>query len=338
LNEKLYSKILLALDNSVLQTIISRKHLRGDGIGVLQELVQTYKPVNVPEVVALKTVEFWGHTKRCSNETIDQYFHRFHELLEDLLEADEAISTKSAIRQFIFTLGSEFEQIQNNYRINNLPSEWSTQDWPTILVLCRNYFNSVRPNGVTSKDSSGDVANIDRAAQQKKVRDWFLNPLKFCREIEKEQSKFPNMCIFHLTDTHSTDTCSVKKNCERQFKQPKESGPKTTFNATSGTGQLLHITEEPFEDAVADEPVDCQDDVPNDTNDAVLNYFELVSRHYLRLVNGASSVVPRHPMQYPIIADSGANYHMFKDIIFFDTLTSHYRKSSFGGWYYVFGN
>lgn len=122
MNEKLYSKILLALDNSVLQTIISRKHLRGDGIGVLQELVQTYKPVNVPEVVALKTVEFWGHTKRCSNETIDQYFHRFHELLEDLLEADEAISTKSAIRQFIFTLGSEFEQIQNNYRINNLPS------------------------------------------------------------------------------------------------------------------------------------------------------------------------------------------------------------------------
>jgi len=129
------------------------------------------------------------------------------------------------------------------------------------------------------------------------------------------------MCIFHLTDTHSTDTCSVKKNCERQFKQPKESGPKTTVNATSGTGQLRHITKEPFEDAVADAPVDCQDDVPNDTNDAVLNYFELVSRHYLRLVNGASSVVPRHPMQYPIIADSGANYHMFKDIIFFDTLT-----------------
>jgi hypothetical protein len=53
------------------------------------------------------------------------------------------------MRQFIFTLGSDFTQIQNNFRIGLLPDEWKTQDWPSLLVLCRNYAHSVRPQGLT---------------------------------------------------------------------------------------------------------------------------------------------------------------------------------------------
>ncbi len=78
---------------------------------MLQELVQTYKPRNVPELIAAKTVEFWGGMKRLPTETIDTYFDRFQELLEDLADAEEPNSTKAAIRQF--TLGPEFE----TYRI-----------------------------------------------------------------------------------------------------------------------------------------------------------------------------------------------------------------------------
>ena len=250
------------------QTIISRKHLRGNGLCVLQDLLQTCKPLNVPEVLALKTVEFWGQTKRKPTETADQYFHRLHELLDDLQDANEPISMKSAICQFIFTLGLEFEQIQNNYRINNLPTAWETQNWPTILVLCRDYFNSVKPHGVLQ---SSDLASIDRAAYQKKVWNWFCNPLKVCKEIEREQGKFPNMCIFHLTDTHTTDKCSVKKTCERQSKQPKESVPKTGTHPSASTGALRHITEESFEDAVVESNADCQVEETNDTNADVLN-------------------------------------------------------------------
>ena len=73
-----------------------------------------YKPKNVPEVIAAKTSEFWGNTRRLPSETVDMYYNRFHELLEELRDADEPISIKSAIRHFIFTLGSEFETIQNN--------------------------------------------------------------------------------------------------------------------------------------------------------------------------------------------------------------------------------
>jgi hypothetical protein len=114
---------------SYLHNMVSRKHLRADdGLLLLQELVQTYRPSHVPEVIAAKTGEFWSNTKHQPNETIDAYFNRFHELLEDLLEAEEPISTWSAIHHFIFNLGPKFDSIQNNFRIGNLSAEWHTQE------------------------------------------------------------------------------------------------------------------------------------------------------------------------------------------------------------------
>jgi len=93
LNGKLYSKLLLALDGNALKNIVSRKHLRANGLLLLRELVQTYRPRNVPEVIAFKTSEFWGNTKRYPTESIDDYYNRFHELLDDLVDAEEPIST-----------------------------------------------------------------------------------------------------------------------------------------------------------------------------------------------------------------------------------------------------
>jgi hypothetical protein len=55
LNGKLYSKLILALEGTALQNTVSRKHLRANGLLLLQDLVQTYKPRNVPEVIAAKT-------------------------------------------------------------------------------------------------------------------------------------------------------------------------------------------------------------------------------------------------------------------------------------------
>ncbi len=147
----------------------------------------------MPEIIAAKTGEFWTHLKRHPHETVDNYYNRFHEFLDDLLEAEEPISTKSAIRHFIFTLGPEFEQIQNNYRIGNLPQDWNTQDWPTLLVLCRNYSHSVNPQGFSKRDSNtkhnNPTSNGDRAHHHKKIRSWFLNPEKYKNELIAEQKK-----------------------------------------------------------------------------------------------------------------------------------------------------
>jgi hypothetical protein len=321
LNGKLYAKLqlFLALEGSVLQGIVSCKHLRANGLMLLQELVQTYKPKNVPELIAAKTSEFWGNTKRLPHETIDSYYNHFHELLDEPSDADEPIFTKSAIRHFIFTLGTEFESIQHNYHIGNLPSQWMTQDWPTLLVLCRDYLNLVNPKGILRKDLSADSTS-DRITHQKKVKEWFLNPSKFHREIESEQRKHSGKCIYHLSKSHSTADCNVKKECDKLLAEKKDI---ISNSPSNGSGQLRHITEETFEDAVSDNITDGNtEDCSNDTNKADLLYFAQMTNHYLHLVKVSSSLcaTSRHDMKYPIIADSGANYHMFKECEFFDSI------------------
>jgi hypothetical protein len=203
LNGKLYAKLLLSLEGIASQNIISRTHLRANGVLLLQELVQTYHPKNVLEVISAKTSQFWGQTKRIPNESIDTYYNRFHELLQELLDGEEMILTRSAIRHFLFTLGSYFEMIQNNYRIGNLPQDWQTTDWPSTLVLCRDYYNSVKPQGLTKPDPFNPNlypnATFDQAAHQKKVKEWFLSPIKFCKEIADEQTMYAGKCLYHLT-------------------------------------------------------------------------------------------------------------------------------------------
>lgn len=63
---------------------------------------------------------------------VDCYYNRLQDLLDELSDADEVISTKSAMHHFIFTLGSEFDTIQNNYHLENLLTAWQTQDWPSL--------------------------------------------------------------------------------------------------------------------------------------------------------------------------------------------------------------
>jgi hypothetical protein len=179
LNSKLYAKVIGSLEGSALQHMLARKHLRANGILLLQELHQMYKPKCVPEVLAAKTAEFWGQTKRSSSESVDDYYNRFHELLEELNENVETIPVKTAICQFIFTLGTEFEPLQMNFRLGTLAPEWHTTDWPSLLVLCQDFYNSVNPKGPSTsikcdRDPFSEL-QIDRSNHHKKIRNWFMN-------------------------------------------------------------------------------------------------------------------------------------------------------------------
>jgi hypothetical protein len=106
----------------------------------------------------------------------------------------------------------------------------------------------------------------------------------------------------------------VKKECDKIVADRKNNSS-STQNAGS-SGRLRNLKEEIFEDAISEDiPVDCIDDSTNDTNEDELLYFARVTNHYLCLVKASTSGFPssRHTMKYPIIADSGANYHMFKE-------------------------
>jgi hypothetical protein len=163
-------------------------------------------------------------------------------------------------------------------------------------------------------------STFDRISHHKKVKEWFLNLNKFRREIENEQRKHSEKCIYHLSKSHPTADCNVKKECDKLLMDKKDM---VSTPSTNSSGQLRHITEETFEDAVSDTITDGNDDVcSNDTNEADLLYFARMTNHYLRLVKVSSSLnaASRHDMKYPIIADSGANYHMFKEREFFDSI------------------
>jgi hypothetical protein len=190
LNGKLYSKLLLSLEGMALQSIVAKKHLRANGLSLLQDLVQIYKPKNVPEVIAAKTSEFWGTMKSFPSETVDAYFNRFHELLDDLNDATDPITPKSAICNFIFTLGPEFEAIQNNYCIGNLPPAWQTDNWPNLLILCRDYYNSVKPLGMTKEDSSSNFPGVRMLpltvlAIKRRLNNGLCNQFAFVRRLRK---------------------------------------------------------------------------------------------------------------------------------------------------------
>jgi hypothetical protein len=160
LNGKLYAKLLVCLEGQAMKNMLSRKHLHANGLLLLQELYHMYKLKNVPEVIAAKTAEFWSKIKRSNYETVDDYYNRFHKLLDDVNDSRETVTKTDAIRHFIFTLGSDFESIQNSYCIDNLPADWKTDDWPTLLILCQDYYNSLYPNGPPSKKDNHSSDNV----------------------------------------------------------------------------------------------------------------------------------------------------------------------------------
>jgi hypothetical protein len=63
-------------------------------------------------------------------------------------------------------------------------------------------------------------------------------------------------------------------------------------------------------------------DIVEDYNEEALIYFTRVTNHSMLLVKAKSSLssTAHHEMTYPIIVDSGANYHMFKGREFFNTI------------------
>jgi hypothetical protein len=128
----------------------------------------------------------------------------------------------------------------------------------------------------------------------------------------------PGKFIYHLTKTHPTEDCFVKKACANASSTSSQS----VSDITGPRGHLRNIKEEDVdEDVTPEDQVDCED-TNNDTNNEVLNYFARVSNHYLHLVKSSNStnVTSRHTMLHPVILDSGANYHMFREREFFECI------------------
>ena len=161
------------------------------------------------------------------------------------------------------------------------------------------------------------MSQTERVAHHAKVKQWFMTPQKCKAAIEAEQNKHPGKCIYHLSKSHPTISCSIKKECDKLLAEQKASA--SVSNSTSG--QLHNIKEDSsVQDEIADDTADLVSDEPepNDTNEANLFYFARLKNHYLCLAKNIESTPSRHDMRYPTIANSGANFHMFKEAEFFE--------------------
>jgi len=146
------------------------------------------------------------------------------------------------------------------------------------------FYNSIHPQGPPKKDTISQEGNFlsqqERAAHYKKVRQRFLNPTKYCTEIEGEQRKYPGKCIYHLSKSHPTHDCNIKKEPEKLVTEQKKLPNSSSSSIPSD--QLQNLKEEIFEDAVADVSHDVvPDSGSNDTNEDKLNMFNHLKNHYL---------------------------------------------------------
>jgi hypothetical protein len=113
----------------------------------------------------------------------------------------------------------------------------------------------------------------------------------------------------------------VKKECDEMIAN-KKNGNDASASLTTSSGKLRHITDDVFIDAEYEDEIALDvESSGNSTNEDALLYFTRLSKHYLHLVQHTDcSIQPCYLSKFPVIADSGANYHMFKEREFFDTL------------------
>jgi hypothetical protein len=88
------------------------------------------------------------------------------------------------------------------------------------------------------------------------VKHWFLHLIKYWKEIEFEQKKHPGKCIYHLTKSHPTEECTVKKECDRIIADKSSGDNLSVNNSSKQTGQLKNVKEEVFENAVDQDAVE----------------------------------------------------------------------------------
>jgi hypothetical protein len=101
-------------------------------------------------------------------------------------------------------------------------------------------------------------------------------------EREAEQEKHSGKFLYHLTKSHPTSECYIKKECEKLLaaKRSNDSNSSSTSNSIT-TGHLRNLKEDLDKEHIVDKEA-LIDTLPecNDTNKDDLIYFSHIKNHY----------------------------------------------------------
>jgi len=142
LSSKLYMSLKLCLNGDAQKIMMKKKGLNGKGLIFLQTLKNAYDTTLSPVEVEEKHKEFLN-LFRLKDESIDVYAARLMDLKMDLQDNGLTISDSNLKHRFIMGLGPIFTTIQTNLTTNNLPPQWLTNDYETLIRLASSWLQSI---------------------------------------------------------------------------------------------------------------------------------------------------------------------------------------------------
>jgi len=118
------------------------------------------------------------------SESIDSYYNRFHELLEDLSDADEPIALKVQFINLFLPWGQNLKQFRIIFAseiYHQLGILQIGQLFFCFVGIITILLNLVLSIVVFSQNTIEQ--GFDREAHQKKVKEWFMSPVKFAVKL-----------------------------------------------------------------------------------------------------------------------------------------------------------
>jgi len=142
LSSKLYMSLKLCLNGDAQKIMMKKKGLNGKGLLFLQTIKNAYDTTLSPVEIEEKHKEFLN-LFRLKDESIDVYAARLMDLKTDLQDNGLMISDSNLKHRFIMGLGPIFTTIQTNLTTNNLPPQWLTNDYETLIRLASSWLQSI---------------------------------------------------------------------------------------------------------------------------------------------------------------------------------------------------
>jgi len=132
----LYSKLVSSLPAN--DFFRSEDELRGRGLALWKALIDKYEPKDTPLVVQRLQSHFFGDLARETNEDLDNYYRRFHDIANRINRVyPNSIEARNIRTRFLVTLGPNYEFFKEQIAHGTLDEKWFNLSGPDLKDALR---------------------------------------------------------------------------------------------------------------------------------------------------------------------------------------------------------